>query len=49
MALQDPEVDKRLKELGVDPVGGSPAEFGQFLTSETNRWGGVIHELGLTP
>lgn len=49
VALQDPEVDTRLKELGVDPVGGSPVEFGLFLASETNRWGGVIRELGLTP
>jgi tripartite-type tricarboxylate transporter receptor subunit TctC len=48
-ALKYPDVEKRLKALGVDTVGGSPAEFGAFLASETGRWGSVIRELGLTP
>lgn len=48
-AIRNPDVVKRLDELGVDPVGSSPAEFGRFLTSETERWGGVIRDLGLKP
>ncbi|MBI2740899.1 MAG: tripartite tricarboxylate transporter substrate binding protein [Rhodospirillales bacterium] len=48
-AIRNPDVVKRLGELGVDPVGSSPAEFGRFLTSETERWGGVIRDLGLKP
>lgn len=48
-AVRHPEVVKRLAELGVDPVGSSPADFQRFLTSETERWGGVIRDLGLKP
>lgn len=48
-AVRHPDVAKRLAELGVDPVGSSPADFQRFLTSETERWGGVIRDLGLKP
>jgi len=46
-ALRAPDTQARLKELGADPTGGSPAEFGSFLAAETTRWGGVIRKLGL--
>lgn len=46
-ALKNPDIQGRLKELGADPLGGSPAEFGSFLAAETARWGGVIRKLGL--
>ncbi len=46
-ALADPAVLERLKSLGAAPTGTTPAEFGRFMASETERWGGVIRKLGL--
>lgn len=45
--LADPTVRQRLTTLGIDPIGGSPQDFGAFLHAETKRWGGLIRDLGL--
>jgi len=36
--LHDPDTAKRLAELGIEPVGNSPEEFGAFIKSEIERW-----------
>ena len=36
------EVRQRLEAMGTVPMGGSPAEFGSFIASETAKWGQVI-------
>jgi tripartite-type tricarboxylate transporter receptor subunit TctC len=36
--LRDPDTAKRLQELGIEPVGNSPEEFGAFIKSEIERW-----------
>jgi tripartite-type tricarboxylate transporter receptor subunit TctC len=36
--LREPEVAKRLEELGIEAVGNSPEEFGAFIKSEIERW-----------
>lgn len=36
--LQDPEVAKRLAELGIETVGSSPEDFASFIRSEIERW-----------
>jgi tripartite-type tricarboxylate transporter receptor subunit TctC len=41
-ALALPEVKSRLAELGMDTVGGTPAQFDQYLRAESERWGRVI-------
>jgi tripartite-type tricarboxylate transporter receptor subunit TctC len=41
-ALALPDVKARLAELGMDTVGGSPAQFDQYLRAESERWGRVI-------
>lgn len=46
-ALRAPDVVARLKDLGSDPYGGTPTEFGKFVEAETSRWGAVIKRLGL--
>ncbi|MCX2861914.1 tripartite tricarboxylate transporter substrate binding protein [Paucibacter sp. PLA-PC-4] len=38
------EVRQRLEAMGTVPVGGSPAEFGSFIASETAKWGKVIRD-----
>lgn len=46
-ALDSPEVRKRLAELGVEPIGGTPAALGELLASEIQRWGEVIARAGI--
>ena len=43
-ALKQPEVQKTLAGLGVDPVGDSPAQFGDFIKVELNRWQKLIKD-----
>jgi tripartite-type tricarboxylate transporter receptor subunit TctC len=41
-ALADPQMRRRLDELGCAVFAGSPAEFGKFIADETEKWGKVI-------
>jgi tripartite-type tricarboxylate transporter receptor subunit TctC len=40
--LRDPKTKARLADLGETPLGGSPAEFGELIANETERWGKVV-------
>jgi tripartite-type tricarboxylate transporter receptor subunit TctC len=46
-ALKQPDVKQKLAQLGVDPVADSPAQFGAFIQSETNRWAKVIQDANI--
>ena len=46
-ALADPDMKKKFANLGGMLIGGSPADFGKFLTAETDKWAKVIHEANL--
>ena len=41
-ALQDPEVRERLARLGIEPVGGTPAQFSALLEKDRARWRKII-------
>ena len=43
-AIQKPETRERFVQLGIDPVGGTPAEFTAFLQNEVTKWAKVIRE-----
>jgi len=45
--LAMPDVRKRLDELGLDLIGGSPEEFAAVIRSETPQWAKVIREAGI--
>ncbi len=45
--LAMPEVRKRLDELGLDLIGGSPDEFAAAIRSETPQWAKVIKAAGI--
>ena len=48
-AVNAPDVkDKLVNTLGVDPVGGSPAELDALIRADISRWSKVISELGIT-
>jgi tripartite-type tricarboxylate transporter receptor subunit TctC len=40
--LADPKLKARFADLGASVLGGSPAEFAQFIAAETDKWGKVV-------
>src|SRR5262249_30317454 len=45
--LATEKVRHAFANLGVEPVGGTAAEFGAFLSSQISHWGGVVRESGI--
>jgi tripartite-type tricarboxylate transporter receptor subunit TctC len=45
-AIEDPEVRKALVAQGFDLMGGSPAEFQQFISTEMAKWARVVSASG---
>lgn len=45
--LQAPDMREQLINLGIDPIGSSPEEFGAFLKAEFNKWAKVVKEAGM--
>ena len=45
--LADPKVHSRLVAQGVDPVSGSPEEFGKFIQDETRNWAAILKQVNL--
>jgi tripartite-type tricarboxylate transporter receptor subunit TctC len=41
-------IEKQMIGQGADPVGGTPAEFGQFVQREYEKWKLVVRESGAT-
>ena len=46
-ALADPNMKKRLTDLGVAVFAGSPADFGKFIADETEKWAKVVKFAGI--
>ncbi|MEJ0075197.1 MAG: tripartite tricarboxylate transporter substrate binding protein [Alphaproteobacteria bacterium] len=46
-ALKAPAVKTRLVDLGAVTVGSSPAEFGNFIRAEYEKWGPIIKAAGI--
>jgi tripartite-type tricarboxylate transporter receptor subunit TctC len=44
-ALQDPQIRERLTNEGQFLEGGTPAQFGEFLRSEAERWRPILSKL----
>ena len=40
--LGQPDFRRRLAELAVTPLGGSPEDMGKLLVSEIKRWGAIV-------
>ena len=47
-AMKSPAVTDRLKNLGIEPVGGTRAKFEIFVTEERARLGKVVKAAGMT-
>ncbi len=46
--LQMSGVEQQMVAQGADPVGGSPAQFGQFVQREHDKWKAIVRESGAT-
>jgi tripartite-type tricarboxylate transporter receptor subunit TctC len=46
-ALADPTMKTRLTDLGCAVFAGSPADFGKFITDETEKWAKVVKFAGI--
>ena len=44
--LADPAFRKRLADIGVEPLGGTPEQFVKYLDSEIKKWGAVVRVSG---
>jgi tripartite-type tricarboxylate transporter receptor subunit TctC len=47
--LADPGIKVRFAGLGSEPLAGSTADFGKFISDETEKWGNVIREANIKP
>jgi len=47
--LADPQVRKKLIDLGGTPLPGPQAQFGAFIVAETAKWGKVVKFANLKP
>ena len=47
-ALQDPDVKERLGRLGIDPVGGTPAQFAAMANADRAKWKKIIADRKIT-
>jgi len=45
--LKDPNLIKRIGELGAEPMPMSPTEFGKLVQSETDKWAKVVKATGI--
>jgi tripartite-type tricarboxylate transporter receptor subunit TctC len=43
-AIALPDVQAKMRAVGVTPMGGSPAKMADFIKEETERWGEVIRK-----
>jgi tripartite-type tricarboxylate transporter receptor subunit TctC len=46
-SLDGPKMAARLADLGAVPMKTTPAEFGQFIAEQTEKWGKVIRAAGI--
>jgi tripartite-type tricarboxylate transporter receptor subunit TctC len=46
--LAEPEIKKRLTELGGEPLIATPQDFGEMIKAETEKWEKVVKFAGIT-
>ena len=46
-ALNDPQVQASMRNLGVEPAPGKPEAFEAYIRSETQKWGKVIRQASI--
>jgi tripartite-type tricarboxylate transporter receptor subunit TctC len=44
-----PEVEKRMEDIAVETAKSSPKELATLTRADTDKWGKIIKQLGITP
>lgn len=47
--LAMPDVRETLAKAGAEPVGSTPEQFGEFIRTETQKWGAAVKRAGIVP
>jgi len=47
--VSDPSIKARLLALGAEPMPMASADFGKFMSDETEKWGKVVKFAGIKP
>ena len=47
-AASDPEVRRRLLEVGIEPIPGTAQDFASYIKSETAKWGKLVRDNKIT-
>ena len=48
-ALEDPEISKKLEEVGIIPIGSTGAEMASRLRSQTDELARLARQVGIQP
>jgi tripartite-type tricarboxylate transporter receptor subunit TctC len=46
--LKDPQLKEQLAKMGIDGIGGTPADFSKKLSADTQEWQKVITDAKIT-
>ena len=46
--MQTPDVQKKLTDMGFDPIAGSQTEADALFKAEVAKWGDMVKALGLS-
>lgn len=46
-ALKDPELKRRFDELGLEPIGNTPREFGGWIVAQLDKWTALVKQAGI--
>jgi tripartite-type tricarboxylate transporter receptor subunit TctC len=47
--IQDPAMQRRLLDMGVEPTGYGPRKLGEIMKADYERWRRPIQESGFQP
>lgn len=47
--FSQPDVRARIDKLGIEFIGSTPAQFGEFMQKESVKWSGVLKKAGVKP
>ena len=47
-ALKQPNINKRMLDLGLTPIGDQPEEFAEFIKADIEKWRKIVRQKGLT-
>lgn len=47
--MASPDIRDKMVAIGTEPVGSAPEDFGQYIKSETAKWGRIIREGNIRP